>query len=257
MKKFILYFLLVLFFAGVATFIYGFLNGKKVRSFTAEVAEIQARHELAPQIEKIENNFRENGKKDISQIREESKQSSAELEAISRESASAEEEISGLRSPITAENLKNDIQEYYSKITHQATELKSIVDYMNQIIDVSAVFGEMQDNSSLDDMKSIISRAKEKGAAVKTDGLPQSLQVEAKNLKDAMNSFLLKIEEVANLKSEDTAALDESYQDFSQKEGSFFTAGKKYIDEMENLAIMEQKINVEIGQLGKVKFSLR
>jgi hypothetical protein len=257
MKKFILYFLLVLFFAGVATFAFGFLNAKKVRGFADEISEIQKKHDLAPQIEKIESSFRENGKKEISQIRDESKQFSAELETIAKESESVGKEIGALGSPKTAENLKKDTEDYYSKLTLQAEELKSIIDYMGQIIEVAAVFGEMNDNSSLDEMKNIISRAKEKGDAIKTDTLPQALQVDAKNLKDSMSSFLLSIEDFATLRSEDTNALDASYQDFSEKEDAFFAAGKKYIDGMENLAIIEGRISAEIEQLRKIKFSLK
>lgn len=257
MKKFILYFLLVLFFAGVATFAFGFLNAKKVRGFADDVAKIQSKHDLAPEIEKIEGSFRENGKKEISQIRDESKQFSVELETIAKESGSVEKEIEALTAPKVAENLKKDSRDYYAKMTLQAGELKSIIDYMSQIIEVAAVFGEMKDNSSLDEMKNIISRAKEKGDAIKTDTLPQALQLDAQNLKDSMNSFLLGIEDFAALRSEDTTALDASYQDFSQKEDAFFVAGKKYIAGMENLGIMEGGIDAEIEQLRKIKFSLK
>lgn len=252
-----MYLLLAVFFLAIATFVYGFLNGKKIHSFAAQVSDIQSKHNLEAQIEKIESSFRENGKKEISQIRDESKQFSDELNMIAKEAESAKREGSSLGAPPLAENLKKDVQDYYSKIALEAADLKGIIDFMSQIIDVAAVFGEMQEKSSLDEMKNLIARAKEKGDAVKTDILPQTLQVDAQNLKDSMNSFLLKMEEMATLKSENSVALDESYDDFSQKEDIFFAASKKYIDGMENLDIMKERINAEIERLGKVKFSLK
>lgn len=257
MRKFILYFLLALLFAAVATFSYGFLNGKRIQSFASQVSEIQAKHDLAPQVEKIEGSFRENGKKEISQIRDESKQFSGQLEEIIREAETAKKEVSSLDSPRMAEDTKELAEDYYSKMAREAADLKGIIGYMSQIIDVAAVFGEMKENSSLDEMKNLIARAKEKGNAVKTDSLPQSLETNAQNLKDSMNAFLVKLEETAALKSENTAALDASYNDFSQKEDEFFGNAKKYIDGMENLDIIEGKIKSDIERLGKIKFSLK
>jgi len=65
------------------------------------------------------------------------------------------------------------------------------------------------------------------------------------------------MEETAALKSENTSELDASYNNFSQKEDEFFSAAKKYIDGMEDLNIIEEKINLDIERLGKIKFSLR
>jgi hypothetical protein len=72
-----------------------------------------------------------------------------------------------------------------------------------------------------------------------------------------MNAFLIKMEDVAMLKSENTADLDASYGDFSQKEDEFFSAAKKYIDGMENLDIAESRIKIDLERLGKIKFSLK
>ncbi|MDI6778287.1 MAG: hypothetical protein QMD77_03775 [Patescibacteria group bacterium] len=257
MRKFILYFLLLFLFLAVGTFSYGFWNGKKIRGFAAQVSEVEAKHDLAPQIEKIETSFRDNGKKEISQIRDESRQFSVELEGVIKEAEAAKKEIENLNASKPAENAKKLTGEYYWKLAREASDLKGIIDYMSQIIEVAAVFGEMKENSSLDEMKNIIARAKEKGSAIQTENLPQSLQTNAQNLKDSMNTFLVKMEDVATLKSENTAALDESYNDFSQKEDEFFSAGKKYIDGMEDLDIIEGKIKSEIERLGRVRFSLK
>lgn len=257
MRKFILYFLLVLLFAAVVTFSYGLLNGEKIRGFAAQISAIQARHDLASQIEKIEANFHDNGKKEISQIRDESKHFLAELETIIQEAESAKKEIENLNAPKKAENTKKLTEDYYSKLVREAVDLKGIFNYMNQIIDAAAVFGEIKENISLDELKNLIAEAKEKGNAVETDSLPLSLRTNAQNLKNSMNSFLLEMEDMANLKLENAKDLDASYIDFSKKEDEFFGSAKKYIDEMEDLSVIEDKINLEIERLEKMKFSIR
>ncbi len=257
MRKFLLYFLLMLLTAAVGTFSYGLLNGGKIRNFAAQVSQIQARHNLAPQIEKIEASFRDNSKKEISQIRDESRQFSVQLEEIESEAEAVQKEIGDLDSPSLAGNMKKMAEDYYSKLAREAADLKGIVDYMSQIIEVAAVFGEMQENSSLEEMKNLIARAKEKENLVQTEALPQGVKTEAQNLKEAMSAFLSRMEEMAALKSENTADLDASYENFSQKEDEFFAAAKKYIDGMEDLGTIEKKINSDLERLNKIKFSLR
>ena len=257
MRKFILYFLLILLLVAVGTFSYGFWNGKKIRGFAMQVSQIRAKHDLAPQIEKIETSFRDNGKKEISQIRDESKQFSEQLDEIIKEAEAAKKEASSLDSPRIAEDTKKLTEEYYSKMAREATDIKGIIDYMSQIIEVAAVFGEMKENASLDEVKNLIAEAKEKGNVVETGSLPPSLEASAQGLKDSMNAFLVKMEEMAALKSENAAELDASYNDFSQKEDEFFGSAKKYIDRMENLDIMESRINSDIERLSKIKFSLQ
>ncbi|OGI27245.1 MAG: hypothetical protein A2359_00320 [Candidatus Moranbacteria bacterium RIFOXYB1_FULL_43_19] len=257
MRKFILYFLLVFLFASVVTFSYGFLNGEKIRSFATEVSAIQARHSISQKIEKIEASFRDSGKKDISQIREESVQFSAELDGIIKEAEAAEKEIGNLGAPESAAETKKQAQEYYSKLSQEASDLKGVIDYMSQIIDVAAVFGEMKENASLDELKNLIAQAKEKGSAVETDVLPPGLESSAQNLKDSMNVFLVKMEDMAMLKLENAAELDASYSDFSQKEDEFFSGAKKYIDGMEDLGIAESRIKIDLERLSNIKFSLK
>ncbi|HBB36999.1 MAG: hypothetical protein UX02_C0002G0207 [Candidatus Moranbacteria bacterium GW2011_GWC1_45_18] len=257
MRKFILYFLLVFLFAAVATFSYGFLNGEKIRSFAGQVSQIQAKHNLALQIEKIEASFRNNSKKEISQIRDESKQFSAELEAIINEAEAAKKEVASLNAPRMAEDTKELAENYYSKLAWEATDLKGIIDYKNQIFEVSAVFGEVEENVSLDEMKNIIAQARETGSKVNVDVLPQSLQLEAQALKESMNSFLIKIEDVAAMKTENMSDLDAAHEDFAAKEGQYFAAEKKYIFGMENLDTIENMIFSDLERLSRVKFSIK
>ncbi|PIU77694.1 MAG: hypothetical protein COZ28_00725 [Candidatus Moranbacteria bacterium CG_4_10_14_3_um_filter_44_15] len=257
MRKFILYFLLILLLAAVGTFSYGFYNGKKIRGFVQQLGDIKSRHDFSSQVEEIEKSFRDSGKKDTAAIREESGQFKEKLDSIIRDSELARRETEELGALKMTKSAKNLTVDYFSKVSRQASDLKGIIDYMSQIIEVAAVFGEIGESASLDEMKNLIARAKEKAGAVKTEALPGDLRPSAQNLKEAMNNFLARMEETAALKSENTSELDASYNNFSQKEDEFFSAAKKYIDGMEDLNIIEEKINLDIERLGKIKFSLR
>lgn len=248
---------MALLFVAVATFSYGFWNGKNIRGFGAQVSQTRSKHDLGPQIGEIEKSFRDNSKKDISQIRDESRQFSEKLDGIIKESEAAKKEIENLKAPKTARDSRELAIGYYSKVGEQAGDLKGIIDYMGQIIETAAVFGEISESASLDEMKNLIARAKEKAGAMKTDTLPENLQANAQNLKESMGIFLVKMEDMAALKSENSAELDASYGDFSQKENEFFSAAKNYIDRMENLDIMEERINNDLERLSKIKFSLK
>ena len=257
MRKFILYFLLILLLVAVGMFSYGFWNASLISGLARGLADIKSSHDFSGEISEIEKNFRDSSKKDVSRIRDESRQFAAKLDEIVTESGATEKEISGLKAPKMAQDAKETAAGYYRKVGKQAGDLKEIISYMSQIIEVAAVFGEIGESASLDEMRNLIARAKEKADAVKTETLPNDLQSSAQNLKESMSTFLAKMEEVAELKSENTSELDASYGDFSQKEDEFFTSAKKYIDGMEDLNIIEGRISADIERLGKVKFSLR
>jgi len=241
----------------VATFSYGIWNGKKIRVFAAELSAAKNNHNFSSQVEEIEQSFKESGQKDIAGIRDEANQLKGQLDAIIRESEAAKGEIEVAGAPKLAKPTKDLAVDYFSKVNRQAADLKGMIGFMGQIIEVAAVFGKIGESASLEDMKGLIAKAKEKSSAVQAEILPPDIRESAKNLKDSMDTFLSKLEEVASLASQNTAQLDAAYADFSRKEDEFFSAGKEYIDGMENLDIMEEKINSDIERLGKVKFSLK
>lgn len=257
MRKFILYFLLIMLVAATGTFSYGFWNAKKIRSFAAELNGIQKNHDFSAQMQEIESGFRDSSRKDAAQIRKQSKIFSEKLGDIISQSQSAGREIEGLTVPKTAAVVKNSALEYYAKVAMQAKDLEGIVNFMDQISQAAAVFEKMNENANLDEIKSLIVEAKEKSAGINVGVLPQELQSNSQNLKDGMNAFLAKLDEVANQRVQNTDQLDAAYEDFSRKEEDFFSGSKKYIDEMENLDIMKEKIKNDLERLVKVKFSLK
>jgi succinate dehydrogenase/fumarate reductase flavoprotein subunit len=257
MKRLLLYFLLILLLAAVGTFSYGFWNGKKVREFSSKISEIQEKHNLTERIEKVETGFQENSKEEASQVKDDSQQFLAELKAIGQEAKAAKKEIEDLEAPREAESAKNLAEEYYLKLAQEADDLEGIISYTSQMVEAASFFEEIKENSSLDELKNLIGLSREKTSAIEIDSLPPALQEEAQNLKDSMNSFLLRLEDMVALRSENTAEVEASYANFSQKESEFFRNAKKYIGEMENLKGIEERIKADIERLEKVKFSLR
>ena len=257
MRKFILYFLLAMLAVAVATFFYGIWNANRIRVFAAELSVAKNNHNFSSQIEGIEQNFKESGQKDIAGIKDETNQLKGRLDVIIRESEAAKGEIEAAGAPKLAKPTKDLATDYFSKVNRQAADLKGMIGFMGQIIEVAAVFGEIGESASLEDMKVLIAKAKEKNSAVQAEILPPDVRESARNLKESMDMFLLKLEEVASLASQNTAQLDAAYADFSRKEEEFFSAGKKHIDGMENLDIMENRISSDLERLSKVKFSLK
>ncbi|OGI26452.1 MAG: hypothetical protein A3J76_00665 [Candidatus Moranbacteria bacterium RBG_13_45_13] len=257
MRKFILYFLLILLILSVGTFSYGIYNGKKIQSFAKKASDIRAGHNFKSQIQEIENSFRDSGKKDVAAIREDTARLGEKLEEIVREAETAKKESEELSAPGVARETQNMMAEYFSKAGRQAADLKGIVSFMGEIVEVASVFGEISESANLEEMTNMIGKAKEKSAEMKTGNLPQDIEVNGKNLKYSMDAFLVKMEEMASLKSQDSAQLDAAYADFSKNEEEFFTVSKKHIDDMENLGIIEKKIDSEIMRLGEIRFSLK
>src|SRR4030042_4911878 len=97
MRKFILYFLLILLILSVGTFSYGIKNGKKIQSLAKKASDIRAGHNFKSQIQEIENSFRDSGKKDVAAIREDTARLGEKLEEIVREAETAKKEGEELR----------------------------------------------------------------------------------------------------------------------------------------------------------------
>jgi hypothetical protein len=257
MRKFFLYFLLILLLVAVGTFFFGFWNAKKIRSFAVELSAIRANHDFSSQVEEISLSFSDSGKKDVAAIREDSKRLGEKLNSIITQSNSAGREVEALSASGATRPVKDEAVSYFSEVNQQATDLKGVIGFVGQIIEVAAVFGEIGDSTNLEAMKSLIGKAKEKSGAVQAEILPAEIQESAQALRGSMDVFLSKMEEVATLASQDMSQLGTAYADFSAKENEFFSAAKKHIGQMEDLNAMEKRMNLNIERLGKVRFSLK
>lgn len=256
MKKFILYFFLLLFLVGIGTFIFGFWNAKAIRNFSQDAWGLKVKYNFEAQMQQIERSFSSGGK-DVSKMREDSKNFAAQLEEISQKSQSAGKEVQNLNAPGIAGNPRDLLVEYYSKVSSQAKDLKNLSQFIGENYEVAAVFAEINENTSLDEMENLIDRAKEKTAAIAPEKVPQSLQGNAKSLKEAIEAFLVKMEEAVSGVSSDPEQLNGAYAEFSQKEDEFSKASKEYMNSLPDMSLLEKQIDEELLKLNGIYFRIR
>jgi hypothetical protein len=257
MRKFILYFLLLLLLAGIGTFAFGFWNAKNTRAFSQEAQAIRVKYNFESQIQEIEKGFRGGSGKKPAEMRQDAQNFVAQLDEISKQSETAKKEIEDLKTPGEARKTKQMLLDYYSKTGSQAENLRSLMVFMGANYGIAEIFSKIGENTTLDEMKSLISQAKAGVGAIKTESLPKELQVSAGGLKQSTEGFLVKLEEVATLASQETDQLSGAYATFSQKQDEFSAEGKKYIDNMEDLTAMEKQIDSELLRLNGIYFKIR
>lgn len=257
MKKFILYFLLLLLLAGIGTFAFGFWNAKNTRSFSEEAQAIRAKYTFESQIQEIEKGFRGSGGKKPAEMRQETEKFVFQLDEISKQSETAKKEIGNLKTSGESKKAKELLLDYYSKTKNQAENLKGFMVFMGDNYGVAEIFSRIGENTTLDEMKNLISQAKANVGAIKTELLPRELQTSAGNLKQSTEAFLVKLEEVATLASQEAEQLNGAYADFSQKQDEFSAEGKKYIDNMDDLASAEKQIDSELLRLNGIYFKIK
>jgi hypothetical protein len=257
MKKFTLYFLLLLMLAGIGMLAFGFWNAKNTRLFAQEAQMVRAKHNFESQIQEIEKGFRGGSGKKAVELLQDSKNFVSQLDGISGQSETAKEEIGDLRTPREAKKAKGALLDYYSKTGGQAENLKGLMVFMGGNYEIAEIFSKIGENTTLDEMKNLISQAKVIVGTIRTDSLPKDIQASAESLKQSTVSFLIKLEEVATLSSSETDQLSGAYAEFSQKQDEFSAEGKKYIDNLEDLTSLEKQIDSELLRINGIYFKIK
>jgi hypothetical protein len=256
MKKFILYFLLLLMLAGTGLLAFGFWNAKNARVFSQEARSVREKYDFESQIQEIEKGFRGGGKKPA-EMRQDAEKFVSQLDEISRQSEAAKKEIGELKTPGGAGKAKEALLDYYSKAESQAENLNGLMVFMGNNYGIAEIFSQIGENTTLDEMKNLINQAKVRVGAIKTEVLPKDLQPSAESLKQSMEVFLVKLEEVAMLASQEADQLNRAYAAFSQKQSEFSAEGKKYVDNMDDLAVAEKQIDSELLRLNRIYFKIK
>ena len=71
MKRFFLYFLLLLFIAGLAMLAYGFWNAKNIRLWAVAAGEIKSTHDIGSREKDITSRFEASGGKKMDELKQE------------------------------------------------------------------------------------------------------------------------------------------------------------------------------------------
>jgi hypothetical protein len=257
MKRFFLYFLLILFIAGLAMLAYGFWNAKNIRLWAAKAGEIKATHDIGSKEKDITSRFEASGGKKMEDLKNELAGFSADLEAIQRETESAKQETEKLGTPRAAKTAQQELIDFYDQSDQQIQDLESVSKFMIQLFEVAVIFDGIKQDTKLEDIQAMIAQAKAKSSEISVESLPGAVKASGGDLKTATDNFLDTIDQTAAGKLEGSDQLNAAYAEFSQKENDFFSAAKKYINSFQNTDLVGQKIDTDLLILRKVKFSIR
>lgn len=257
MRKYILYTLLILLLVATATLAYGFYNAKRIRNFSRNAQLIQQRNDFDGELQEIDKYFQATPSKDARTVQEDTQNYKTRLQIMIEKTNTAQKEVSNLDTPRLAKQTSQDLTDYYEKAGKQAQELSNLVVFMNQIFSVSAVFQDVNEAATLDDIKNLITEAQQRSGELSSDNLPENLKTDGKALIESTQAFLSSMQEVATQRKEESQALDSAYVEFSKAEDQFSLEAENEISQMENLNPLKNRIDSELVGLSSVYFSLK
>ena len=257
MKRFFLYFLLILFIVGLAMLAYGFWNAKNIRLWAAAAGQIKSQHDIGSKEKDITNRFEASGGKKMEDLKNELAGFSSDLDSIQKETESAKQETEKLGAPRAAKPTQQELVDFYDQSGQQIQNLESVSTFMSQLFEVAVIFDGIKQDTKLEDIQAMIAEAKAKSGGISAGILPDVVQASGNDLKTATDNFLDTIDQTAAGKVEGSDQLNTAYADFSQKENDFFSAAKKYISSFQNTDLVGQKIDTDLLVLRKVKFSIK
>ncbi|MFH0929660.1 MAG: hypothetical protein V1814_00215 [Candidatus Moraniibacteriota bacterium] len=259
MKRFFLYFLLLLLIAGLAALAFGFYNAKKIRAWAGAAAEIKSQHDVFAKEKNIESRFDASGGEKMEEFKREFASFSTDLDSIVKETETARKEIGELNGSVATKSVRAQIDEYYQQSGEQAKNIASVVKFMSQLFEVRIIFDRITPDSTLEEIKGLIGEAKSKNGEIDTEILPTETKDFGVELKTAIYNYLDTLDQYAAGKIEGHNQLNASYMDFSQKENDFREARKNlavYVN-IKNLDSLGNKIDSDLMVLRKVKFSIK
>ncbi len=257
MKKFILYFLLFLLIAGLATLAYGFWNGKNIRLWAKAAAEIKTKSDLSIKEKNIAGRLESAGGKKMEDLKAELAGFSSDLKIILKELEKAKRETENIAAPRAVEPARAELIDFYSTAGQQIKNIANIGEFMNRLLEVAAIFDSMNSDAKLSEIQAMIAEAKAKNSEINADNLPEETRSAGDSLKRAMDDFLEALDQFAAGKTEENERLNSTYADFSKKGDDFFSAAKKYAGSLRDMEIAGKKINEELMILERIKFSVK
>jgi hypothetical protein len=259
MKRFFLYFLLILFIAGLAMLAYGFWNAKNIRLWAAKAGEIRATHDIGSREKDITSRFETSGGKKIEDLKNDLANLSTDLDMIQKEIEAARQETEKLGAPRAAKPTRQELIDFYDQSGQQIQNLESVSKFMSQLFEIAVIFDGIKQDTKLEDIQAMIAEAKEKSRGINTSILPEEVKVSGDDLKIATDNFLETIDQSAAGKVEANDQLNTAYADFSQKENDFWAARKKLAiySNVQSMDLLRSKIDTDLLVLRKVKFSIK
>jgi len=257
MRKFILYAVLVLLIAATATLAYGFINAKRIRNFARDEKAVETKNDFDGELQEIEKYFHSQDSTDAQALQAGAANYLARLANLQNLTGTAQKEIAGLDTPRIAQDTRKALTEYYSQTGEQAKNLRAIMSFINDIFGVSQSFSQISESTTLSDIESFVSQAKEKSGSMNATNLPPELEPSGSQLVSSTGSFLDKMEKVATQKKEDPGELEQAYADFAKAQDEFSASAEKYISFVQDLTPLKRKIDSELNAFAGVYFDLK
>lgn len=259
MKRFLLYFLLILFIAGLATLALGFWNAKNIRQWASAAGEIKSRHDISAKENSIMANLNALGGKKAEEFKNELDNFESNLSSISNELDLAKNELEQNSAPRVAKPLQLEMVDYYGQSSQNIRSLASVIGFTGQVFEVTIIFDKIKSDTTLNEIKGMISEAKEKSGGINPDILPSEIKDSGIGLKSAVNNYLDALDQYAEGKADSRDQLDASYADFSQKQNEFWEA-RKHLAIYANIQSLDtrgNKIDSDLLVLERIRFSIK
>ncbi len=257
MKRFFLYLLFFLFIAGFATLAYGFWNAKNIRVWAKDAAKIKSENSISEREKNIEEKMNASGGKTAAEFNVELTGFVGELNEVSRQLDKAGSQMQQLKTPGAAAHVRSELLQYYQAIGEDVKNVAAVAGFMNRVFDVTEIFDRMKPDATADDIRSMISEAKDKSEKIDASVLSAGMKNSGIDLRDAAVSYLDEFNKYATGEAESKDRLDASYSIFSEKINDFLVAKKKYFSTFPDIDSMSRKIDNDLMVLERVKFSLK
>jgi hypothetical protein len=257
MRKAILIFLFILFFAGLATLVFGFYNARNIRRFATAAETLNAKYDGALQLKEIEKDYQKSGTRDAAQLKDESDSFIAKLDEMAASAESAKKEVERLKTPLAETDIKDEMASYFTTAQAQIKEVKNILEFKNQVFQVAVIFGRIKEDVDLEGMKNLITEAKQENAKVDASALPENVKADGQSLKTATDNFLAEMETVAGGAVDNSEQLNAAYTEFSAKVDEFSSSSRDFINSIDDLKPLQDKIRADLMGIQKIYFKVK
>jgi hypothetical protein len=257
MKRFFLYFLMILFIAGLAMLAYGFWNAKNIRIWAIAAEDLKVKHDISAREKNIEDKINASGGKTAEEFDVELGAYISDLNGLYVDLKSAGTDTEKISAPREVDVTRTEILDFYKNSGDQISHIAAIAEFLKEVFETTAIFDKMKPDVTVQVIKDMISEAKSKSDGINTDILPMEMKNSGSALKLATKNYLDQFDQYADGNVDSHDQLNESYDAFSEKLNDFLLAKKNYFNSFQETDQLSQKIDTDLMILRKVKFSVK
>jgi hypothetical protein len=257
MKRLSLYFLLLLFIAGLTLLAYGFWNAKNIRIWAVAAGNIKFQHDIRSKEKDITNRFDASGGKTAEELDAEIGIYISDLGGLADGLKSAGADTEKISAPKEVDQTRTELMDFYKNSGEQVGHIAAVAEFLKGVLETTETFDKIKSDASVQEIKDMISDAKLKSNDINADILPPELKDSGSELKMATENYLDQFDQYAAGQVENHDQLNAGYDVFSEKLNDFLLSKKNYFDSFQDTDQLSQKIDTDLIVLRKVKFSVK